>query len=145
MRSLFPVSTNDFLFPDTAFDNIFKGFFQPSAVPQFNVPKVDIQDTDTAYVVTADLPGAKKEDINITYDNDILTISAQHSQEKEDKDEEKHYIRRERMSSSFNRQFVVRNIQKDGIDAEFKDGVLKINLPKADPKLLETSHRIEIQ
>jgi HSP20 family protein len=144
MRDLFPV-TNDFRFPDSAFDNFFNGLFQPNAATQLKLPQVDIEDTDQAYIVTADLPGMAKEDINITYDNDILTIAAQHNQEHEEKDEDKHYIRKERSSSSFSRQFVVRNIQKSGIQAAFENGVLKINLPKVDPKAIEESHKIEIK
>ncbi len=145
MRSLFPVSTNDFLFPDNVFDNFFHGFMQPSGMPQMNLPKVDIQDTDQAYLITADLPGVTKEEVNITYDNDILTIAAQHNQENEEKDDDKNYIRKERTSSSFSRQFVVRNIHKDGIEAEFTNGVLKITLPKADPSVIDASHRIDIK
>ena len=145
MRDLFPVSTNDFLYPDNVFDNFFGNIFQPTATSQLTMPKVDIQDTDKSYIVTADLPGVTKEDVSVTYDNDILTIAAQHHEEKEDKDEDKHFIRKERTSSSFKRQFVVRNIAKDSIDAAFENGVLKITLPKVDPKQVESENRIAIR
>ena len=77
MRNLFPVST-DFAFPDSTFDNFFNGLFQPTAETQVKLPKVDIEDTGKAYILTADLPGMTKKDISITYANDILTIGAQH-------------------------------------------------------------------
>ena len=145
MRDLFPVNTNDFLFPDNVFDNFFGRIFQPSADQQFSLPKVDIQDTEKSYIVTADLPGMKKEDISITYDNDIITIAAQHKEESEEKDEDKHYIRKERMSSAIKHQLVVRNISKEGISAAFNDGVLKIDLPKVDPQQVAAQHVIAIE
>lgn len=83
MRNLFPVST-DFAFPDSTFDNFFNGLFQPTAETQVKLPKVDIEDTGKAYVLTADLPGMAKKDITITYANDILTIGAQHKEETEE-------------------------------------------------------------
>lgn len=87
MRNLFPVST-DFAFPDSTFDNFFNGLFQPTAETQVKLPKVDIEDTGKAYVLTADLPGMAKKDITITYANDILTIGAQHKEETEEKSPE---------------------------------------------------------
>lgn len=144
MKDLFPVSS-DFLFPDTAFDNFFNGLLQPSPVTQIKLPKVDIEDTEKAYIVTADIPGAKKEDINISYDNEVLSIASNHSEENEEKDDEKHFIRKERYTSSFNRQFIIRNIQKDGIEANFENGVLTITLPKADPTVVAASNRIAIK
>jgi HSP20 family protein len=144
MRDLFPV-TNDFRFPDSAFDNFFNGLFQPNPAMQIKLPKVDIEDSVNAYIITADFPGMVKEDINISYDNDVLTIAAQHNQEKEEKDEDKHYIRKERSSSTFSRQFIIRNIKKDQIEAAFTNGILKVNLPKLEAKVIEDSHRIDIK
>jgi len=141
MRDLFPV-TNDFRFPDSAFDNFFNGLFQPNPAMQIKLPKVDIEDSENAYIITADFPGMVKGDINITYDNDVLTIAAQHNQEKE---ENKHYIRKERSSSTFSRQFIIRNIKKDQIEAAFTNGILKVNLPKLESKVIENSHRIDIK
>lgn len=109
------------------------------------LPKVDVQDTDKAYIVTADLPGVAKEDITITYDNDVLAIAAQHNQEKEEQDKDTNYIRKERVSSAFSRQFVVRNIEKDNIEAAFSNGVLTITLPKTDSAAVDATHRIDIK
>ena len=104
-------------------------------------------DTDKAYVLTTDLPGIAKEDINVTYDNNVLTLSAKHEDTKEEKDakDKKNYIRKERTSKVFCRQFSVQNIQKEGIQANFKDGVLTIVMPKEDPKKVAESHRIAVQ
>lgn len=145
MKNLFPVvSAHDFLSPDNLFDAFFNNLM-PSQNGAFAVPKVDIEDKGKEYVLKADLPGVAKEDVNVTYDNDVLTVSAQHEEQKDEKDEKHNYIRKERVSSSFCRQFAVRNIRKDDIQASFKDGVLEVVLPKADMKQIEASHRIAIK
>lgn len=144
MTSLFPiVNTNDFAVPDV-FDNFFNNFMWP-ADSSYNVPKVDIEDKGDAYVLTADMPGVAKEDINLTYDNDVLTLSASHVESKDKQDEQKNYIRKERMSSSFCRQFPVSGICKEGIQASFENGVLTMTLPKEEKQQVETKHTIEIQ
>lgn len=145
MKNLFPVvSANDFLFPTNAFDDFFQNFLQPSD-NTFQMPKVDIEDKGSEYVLKADLPGMTKEDVQLTYNNDVLTLSARHEESNDESDEQKNYIRKERMSSSFCRQFMVHNIQKDGIKASFKDGVLEVELPKVDQKVVDASHRIAIE
>lgn len=146
MKSLFPVTNNDFLFPDHVFNSFFNDFMK-SSDGSYNIPKVDIEDTDKAYVLTTDLPGIAKEDINVTYDNNVLTFSAKHEDTKEEKDakDKKNYIRKERMSTSFYRQFPVSGIQKEGIQASFENGVLTITLPKEEQQPAETQHTIEIQ
>ena len=144
MKSLFPVTNNDFLFPDHVFNSFFNDFMKPSD-GSYSIPKVDIEDTDKAYILTTDLPGVAKEDINLTYDNDVLTLSASHVESKDEQDEQKNYIRKERMSSSFCRQFPVSGIQKEGIQASFENGVLTITLPKEEPQQVEAKHTIEIQ
>lgn len=146
MKSLFPVTNNDFLFPDQVFNSFFNDFMKTSD-GSYSIPKVDIEDTDKAYILTTDLPGVAKEDINVTYDDNVLTLSAKHEETKEEKDakEKKNYIRKERTSKVFCRQFSVQNIQKEGIQANFKDGVLTIVMPKEDPKKVAESHRIAVQ
>lgn len=145
MKNLLPVNIDNFFSPDPIFENFFNRVLQPGKFSQMTFPKVDIQDTEKAYLVTADLPGVAKEDITITYDNDVLAIMTQQNQEKEEQDKDKNYIRKERVSSGFSRQFVVRNIEKDSIEAAFSNGVLTITLPKADPTVVDAGHRIDIK
>jgi HSP20 family protein len=145
MKNLLPVNVDNFFYPDPIFDNFFNRFLQPIKFSQMTFPKIDVQDTDKAYIVTADLPGVTKENITITYNNDVLAIVAQHNQEKEEQDKDTNYIRKERVSNAFSRQFVVRNIEKDNIEAVFSNGVLTITLPKADPIVISASHRIDIK
>lgn len=148
MKNLFPVvSANDVFSADSMFDNFFQGF-APMAMmnsKMMSMPKVDIEDKGNEYELTADLPGVAKEDINLTYDDNVLTLSASHEESKDKQNENKQYLRKERMSSSFCRQFVVPDIEKDGIQAAFKDGVLTVEMPKMAVKPAEASQTIQIQ
>ncbi|MDT2597597.1 Hsp20/alpha crystallin family protein [Enterococcus dongliensis] len=92
---------------------------------------VDIRDLDDYYEVKADLPGFEKEEISVHYSNDLLSIDAEHTAENEVKDDGR-FVRRERSSSAYRRQFVVKNIIEEKISAKFKNGVLTLQLPKAD-------------
>ncbi len=145
MKNLFPlIANNDLFFPDHFMDRVFGDMMKPFDA-SYSVPRVDIEDTGSAYVLKTDLPGVAKEDISLSYDNDVLTLSARHEANKEEQDEQKNYIRKERVSRSFCRQFHVGNIQKNDIQASFKDGVLTITLPKETPKEIEAAKTIEIQ
>lgn len=138
MANLFPTN-RDFYSPiSNFFDQTFDSFFT-----SMNQPSVDIEENDHSYEVTADLPGMNKEDINVTYENNLLTIEATQNQETETKDDA-NYIRRERVSRSFRRQFVIPNIQFEGIQGKYENGVLNLSLPKKDG-LIDNNHRIEIE
>lgn len=145
MRSLFPIVTNnDLVFPDNFVNHFFGDFMKPFD-SSYSVPKVDVEDKGTEYVLTTDLPGMAKEDIKLTYDKDILTISARHEEKKDETDKKKNYIRKERTSQSFCRQFQVSGIQKDHIQAAFANGVLTVTLPKETAQQIEAAKTIEIQ
>ena len=103
--------------------------------------KVDLKETDEDYLVEADLPGVKKEDITVKFQNNYLTISAKRDSSIENKKE--NFVRQERYYGEFNRSFYINNIDENNIDASFKDGVLKINLPKLD-KENSNEKRIDI-
>ncbi|MEN6412287.1 MAG: heat shock protein Hsp18 [Veillonellales bacterium] len=114
------------------FDNFFKeDFFAPFTTLGNSGFHVDLKETGSDYQVEADLPGIKKEDISLQYANNYLTIAAKRDEVKEDRAEE-NYLRRERHYGQFQRSFYVSNVADDKISAEFKDGVLKIVLPKQD-------------
>lgn len=87
---------------------------------------VDIRETDEAYIVEADLPGLDKVNIELDYFSNVLSIRT-HQEERKD---EGNYIRRERSSRSYSRQFLIKNVVKEAIRARFKKGVLTINMPK---------------
>lgn len=105
---------------------------------------VDIEETDTAYKVEADLPGLTKDDIKLDYTDNVLSINAHLETETEEKDEKRNYIRRERSSRSYSRQFLIKNVDDSAITASFENGVLMIDLPKKEEDDSETK-RIEIE
>ena len=86
----------------------------------------------------------KKEEIHISYENGILSLGAKKEDRKDADDTEHHYIRRERASVSFSRQFTVKGIKEEGIKAALKDGILTIMLPKEEEKKAEPSRQITI-
>lgn len=106
--------------------------------------RTDVRDEGGQYVLEAELPGFRKEDIRLDIDGDRLTLSAEHSENKEEKEREGRYIRRERAYGSYSRSFDISGIAADRITAEYKSGVLTLNLPKA-PERPVRSRRLEIQ
>jgi HSP20 family protein len=102
-------------------------------------PTVDIVEDDKEWLVKADLPEVKKEDVKVTVENGVLTITGERKFEKEEKDRKYHRI--ERTYGNFLRSFALPDAA-DGskVNAEFKDGVLRVHLPKSDkakPKAVE--------
>jgi len=96
-------------------------------------PEVDIRETDKEITITADLPGMKLEDIDVSVDENQLVIKGERKLEK--KEEEKDYVRVERSYGSFYRSFSIGiPVKEDQIKASYKDGVLKIVVPKAEAK-----------
>ena len=105
--------------------------------------RTDIKKVDGSYVLEAELPGFKKEDINIDIDKDCLTISAERkSEEKEDKGDNG-FVRRERYYGSFSRSFDVSGVDTEHISAAYKNGVLELTLPKQAARVPQARH-IEI-
>lgn len=94
-------------------------------------PLTDISETDDNYLLKVDLPGIKKEDVKISFNDGKLTISGERKQETEEKDSKYHRV--ERSYGKYFRSFSLpQKIKEDKIDAEFKDGQLKITVPKAE-------------
>ena len=109
----------------------FNNFMAPSNFTAMNGSfKVDVKDKGNAYELVADFPGIKKENISLNYENNYLTISAKTEDNKDEQDDNGNYIRRERHVGSISRSFYIDNIDESKIEAEFKDGILKIDLPK---------------
>ena len=93
---------------------------------------VDIKETDTGYTVKADFPGLSKDDIEVSVDNNVLTIAAEHKDEAEEK-EGGRIIRQERRYGRYSRSFNLgKNIDEGKIKAEFDNGVLTLVVPKGD-------------
>ena len=129
------------------FDMFNEPFFSEFMTPMStNVSsfKVDVKDNGNSYELAADFPGLKKENIDLNYENNYLTISAKTEDGKDEKDDKGNYIRRERHVGSMSRSFYIENIDENKISAEFKDGVLKVDLPKI-VKEAPKSTKIEIK
>ena len=94
--------------------------------------KTDVIEKDNCYQLEAELPGFNKEDIKIDLKDDVLTISASHNENKDEKDEQGKYIRRERRSSSYQRSFRVEGLKPEDIIAQYRNGVLTVSLPKKE-------------
>lgn len=106
--------------------------------------KTDILDEGNRFVLKADLPGFKKEDIHLDIEGDRLTISAEHSEENKTEDQKNNFIRRERRHGSMSRSFDISSIDANHIEAKFENGVLELDLPKKQ-ETVPANHRIEIQ
>lgn len=117
-------------------DDIFEDFISPFKETQM---KCDVYEKDGDYHIEIDIPGFEKKDINLEVKDGYLIISA----EKQDKvkDEGKDYIRRERKYGKYQRSFYIGDVESEKIEAEFKDGLLKILVPKIeeviDKKVIE--------
>ena len=104
----------------------------------------DIRETENAYVLEADLPGFKKEDIHIDISDNTLSINAERHSQHEEKDKKGDYIRCERSYGSFSRSFSLDGVDTEAIKAGFDNGVLTLTMPKlVAPQ--PTSRRLEIQ
>ena len=142
---MFPFGKKHFMLPSDTLSS-FPMYFFDDNFPTMSFMrgnfKVDLKETTDNYLVEADLPGVKKENINIEFDNGNLTISAKRDETLEDKKE--NYVRRERHYGEFRRNLYIENVDENRIDASFNDGVLKIVLPKLN-KGNNNRRRINIQ
>ena len=105
--------------------------------------RTDIQDKGDHYLLEADLPGFKKDDIHIDVENGMMTITAERHSEHEEKDKKDNYVRCERSYGSYQRSFDLSGIDESSLQAAYADGVLKLTLPKAKEQKPE-SHSVKI-
>lgn len=127
--------------PFREFDEMSRRFFSGTEMSAF---RTDITEKDGNYILEAELPGFKKEDISIDLDKDCLTITASRNSESDEEDEEKNYVRRERFYGSYSRSFNVSGIDTEQITASYNDGILSVSMPKKEPEI-PASRRLEIQ
>ena len=114
-------------------DDVFDDFMFPTVKDDFGKMKCDIYEKDGAYHLEMDVPGFDKKDVQIEVDdNDYLTITAEKNTEDSEEDADKNYIRKERNYGKYQRAFYVGGIDKDNIQANFENGILKISMPKKE-------------
>ena len=122
-------------------DEMERAFFEHRNTGEF---RTDIRDAGEEYVLEADLPGFRKEDIDIDVDEDSLTISAMRKNVWDEKDKQGKYIRLERAYGSFSRSFSISGIRSDEIKATLENGVLILRMPKLEKKQPK-SRKLEIE
>ena len=125
------------------FDNLFRGFLRPVRLEQ-DVPqiKMDVKEEENAYRVHAEIPGVKKEDIQVSVEGNSVSISAEVKKESEEKQGEK-LLKRERYYGKVARSFALANeIDETNASAKYTDGVLELVLPK---KKGGSTRRVSIQ
>ena len=110
------------------FDNAIDQFFENEG----NKMKCDIYEKDNTYHVEMDIPGFKKDEIKVECNKGNLVITAEKEENKEDKDDDKKYIRRERTYGKYSRSFYLGDVNEDAIEAKFDNGTLTISIPKID-------------
>ncbi|MFO1379640.1 MAG: Hsp20/alpha crystallin family protein [Chitinivorax sp.] len=118
---------------DNMFDDLLKGFFvRPVSMPEQPDMqlKMDVREDDKAYTVHAEIPGVKKEDIHVSIDGNLVSISAEIKNEKDVKEGEK-VLRSERYYGKVSRSFkLAQDIDDNAANARYNDGVLELTLPK---------------
>lgn len=125
--------------PFRDFDTLERSFFGDR---ENRVFRTDVTDTGDSYTLESELPGMKKEDIDIEIENDCLTVTAQRRYDEEEK--KKNFVKRERFYGSYSRSFDVSGIDTDRMEAEYKDGVLILTLPKK-AETVPAKSRLEIK
>lgn len=126
-------------------DRFFGRKAQRSSRPAQHLMKTDIRETDNGYELDIDLPGYSKDDVKLALKEGYLTVSASKAENNDEKDKEGNYIRRERYCGSMSRSFYVGEaVTADEVHAKFEDGILKLSIPKKDPKAVEEKHYIAI-
>ena len=134
------------IFGEHVFDDFMEGFpfgsYRNDSA--FNtLMKTDIRDTDQGYELDIEMPGFKKEDIKAELKDGYLTIQAQTSSDRDEKDDKGRYIRRERYSGSCQRRFFVgKEVTQEDIKAKFDNGILRLTVPKKEalPKTEENRY-----
>jgi len=126
--------TRNFFAFDKDIDQFFDDFFTgnvPEAREATMSPRINLEENDNEWILTTELPGVKKDDVTVNFQDNLLTLTGEKKFEKEDK--KKHFHRIERSYGQFSRSVQIpSSIVLDKIDARYEDGILNIILPKAE-------------
>ena len=131
----------DFSFPQVA--DVDKELYGKHAK---NMMKTDVKEKDNGYEVAIDLPGFKKDELHLELNDGYLTISAEKGLDKDEKDKNDKYIRRERYAGSMSRSFYVgENMKEEDIHAKYENGILTLDVPKEQKKAVPEKRYIAIE
>ena len=144
LPSIFGENLFDDMFDmDAMFNNCHSELFGKHAK---NLMKTDIRETENTYELDIDLPGFKKDDVQIELQNGYLTISAAKGVDKDEQDKKGRYIRQERYAGAMSRSFYVgENVTIEDMHARFESGILQISVPKNVQKQLPKRNILEIE
>ena len=110
-----------------------------------NLMKTDVRETESTYELDVDLPGFKKDEVNVELKDGVLTISAAKGLDKDETDKKGNYIRQERYAGACSRSFYIgEHVEPTEISAKFEDGILQLSVPKEAPKQLPKTASITI-
>ena len=111
-----------------------------------NLMKTDVRETENSYELDIDLPGFKKDEVNVELKDGYLTISAAKGLDKDQEDKKGKYIRQERYAGACSRSFYIgEDVPAEDISAKYEDGILRLSVPKADQKELPKTSTIAIE
>ena len=132
------------------FDDFMDGFAFPDVSKELygkhakQIMKTDVKELDNGYEIMVDLPGFKKDEVNVELENGYLTISASKGLDKDEEDKKGRFIRQERYAGAMSRSFYVGDdITENDIHAKFENGVLRLDVPKKEAK--ETKKHVAIE
>ena len=134
----------------TPFDQFEKAFFG-NRNPLYgknakNMMKTDVREHESGYEVDVDLPGFKKDEIQVELENGYLTISASKGLDKDEQDKKGKYIRQERYAGAMQRSFYVGDgVSQEDVKAKYEDGILRLSIPKKSAPEVETKKTIAIE
>ena len=118
--------------PFREMDRMFDSFWG-NGLAKTEAMRTDVAEEENGYRLEAELPGFNKEDIHVDLKDNVLSISASHQENNDEKNDEGKYIRRERRTSSYQRSFkVAENITPEDIEAKYENGVLTLRIPKKE-------------
>ncbi len=143
------------IFGENLFDDLFNDTFERSlwntdktlyGKNAGRIMKTDVHETEDSYELDVDLPGFKKEEINVELHDGYLTISATKSLDKDETDQKaRRVIRQERYSGTSQRTFYVGDVKPDEVKCKYESGVLSVEVPKRDAKRVNSPHTIMIE
>lgn len=143
MPSVFGKDIFDDFMDDFGFPDVNKELYGKHAK---NVMKTDVRELEDGYEIIMDLPGFKKDEIEIMLENGYLNVSGTKGLDKDESDKAGKYIRRERYAGSMSRSFYVGDdITHEDIHAKFENGILKLDVPKKEAKAVEAKKRVAIE
>ena len=133
----------------SSFDNLFDTFFNDSRLPASAgngntwAPRVDVIESDAAYVISAELPGLEDKDVEVTVADGVLTLKGEKNAAEEE--ERENYFRKERVYGRFERSFrLPEEVEANKVMANFKNGVLTVGVPKSE-EAQSVVHKVEIE